>query len=235
MKKLLLITTLVATAITGASAQTVYKTIDSSEMTGGFVNVSELPSNGGAYVFGSAWAIADLCTTFPTSSSVVFSPNKINDPASFWYTPTGEPGSTGNKVIEASLYAESTGAFNGQTVQFDGTVTAFDLSSTYQGVGYTFRAFVMDFAPDYSSVVRQYSSISETGNFQVSLATISDPARHVQWGLVMEGPDVWPTDNAAQIASAGSVTVEAIPEPSTYALLGMTAAGLFAYRARRRK
>ena len=43
MKKLLLITTLVATAITGASAQTVYKTIDSTEMTGGFVNVYDLP------------------------------------------------------------------------------------------------------------------------------------------------------------------------------------------------
>jgi len=234
MKKLLLITTLIAAAITGASAQTVYKTIDSSELVNGYMNVFELPANGGGYAFGSGWGIADLKANFLTATNVTFSPNNIGDPNSYWYTPSGAPGSTGNKMMQANLYGQDD-TLTGKTIQFDGTVSAFNLSSTYQGVGYNFRAFVKDFAPDYSSSVDAYSDLGSTGNFQVSLATISDSARHVQWGLQMFGPDIWPTDNAAQIAEAGSVTVEAIPEPSTYALLGMTAAALFAYRARRRK
>ena len=234
MKKLLLITTLVAAAITGASAQTVYKTIDSSELVNGYMTVFDLPANGGAYQFGNPWGIADLNATFSTPTQVTFSPNTIGDPNSYWYTPSGQVGALGNKMMYANLYAESTGAYNGQTIQFDGTVSAFSLSTNSAGIPYVFKAFVKDFAPDFSSSVDAIYDIGATGNFQISLATINDPARHVQWGLQMIGPDIWPADTA-QIAAAGSATVEAIPEPSTYALLGMTAAGLFAYRARRRK
>jgi len=234
MKKLLLITTLVAAAITGASAQTVYKTIDSSELVNGYMTVFDLPANGGAFQFGNSWGIADLKATFPTATQVTFSPNTIGDPASYWYTPGGQVGALGNKMMYANLYAESTGAYNGQTIQFDGTVSAFSLSTNSAGIPYVFKAFVKDFAPDFSSSVDAIYDIGSTGNFQISLATINDPTRHVQWGLQMIGPDIWPADTA-QIAAAGSATVDAIPEPSTYALLGMTAAGLFAYRARRRK
>jgi len=233
MKKLLLITTLVAAAVTGASAQTVYKTIDSSEMVNGYMNVFNLPANGGGYQFGSSWGIADLKATFPTATQVTFSPNTVGDPDPYWYTPSGQVGALGNKMMYANQYAESQ-AYNGQTIQFDGTVSAFSLSTNSAGIPYVFKAFVKDFASDFSSSVDAIYDIGATGNFQISLATINDPARHVQWGLQMIGPDIWPADTA-QIAAAGSATVEAIPEPSTYALLGMTAAALFAYRARRRK
>lgn len=214
-----------------APAHAVDVTIDSAAMTNGYMNVFELPSNGGGYVFGSTWGVTDLSGTFPSSTSVIFSPNSINDPSSFWYTPSGGPGATGNKIMEANLYAQSTGGLSGQTVNFKGNVASFTLQTgTNANTDFTFRAFVRDFAPDFSSVVETVVPISGTGDFTASLATINDPARHVQYGLQMRGPCVWVTD----VAAKGSVTVNAVPEPSAYALLGTCGVVAAGWRRRRR-
>ena len=216
-----------------AAAQTTDVTIDSATMTNGYMNVFELPSNGGAYVFGSSWGVADLNATFPTSSTVNFTPNTIGDPAPFWYTPSGGPGATGNKIMEANLYAQpADGTLTNQTVRFQGNVSSFTLQTgTNPNTDYTFQAFIRDFAPDYGSVVEQSAAISSTGAFSVSLPTINDPTRHVQYGLQMKGADVWITD----VASKGSVTVSAVPEPSTYALLAFGGCAAAALRRRIRR
>lgn len=212
----------------GAGAADV--TIDSATMNNGYMNVFELPSNGGAYVFGSGWGIADLNATFPNSSTVTFTPNTIGDPASFWYTPSGGPGATGNKIMEANLYAQpADGTLSGQTITFKGNVSAFTLQTgTNPNTDFTFKAFIRDFAPDYSSVVETSIPITSTGEFSAVLATINDPARHVQYGLQMKGPDVWVTD----VAAKGSVTVTAVPEPSAWALgaTGLLVAGVLRRR-----
>ena len=49
------------------------------------------------------------------------------------------------------------------------------------------------------------------GPFSLSLATIHDPARHVQYGFETIGPDVWITDAAAK----GNVQIVGVPEPAT--------------------
>ena len=215
-----------------ASALAADVTIDSATLTLGYMNVSDLPSNGGAYQFGGAWGVADLNATFPTSSSVNFTPNTIGDPNPYWYTPAGGPGSTGNKIMEANLYNESTGVLNGQTVIFSGSVSSFTLQTgTNPNTDYTFKAFVRDFAPDYSSVVETLVPITSTGLFSATMATINDPTRHVQYGLQMKGANVWFTD----VASKGSVTVNAVPEPSTYALLAFGGCAAAALRRRIRR
>lgn len=215
-----------------APARAVDVTIDSATMTLGFMNVSNLPSNGGAPQFQSSWGIADLNATFPTPSTVNFTPNTIGDPNPYWYTPSGGPGATGNKIMEANLYAENTGGLAGQTINFKGNVTAFTLQTgTNPNTDYTFKAFIRDFAPDYSSVVETMIPITSTGEFAATLATINDPARHVQWGLQMKGANVWVTD----VASKGSVTVTAVPEPSTYAVLAFAGCAAAAIRRRVRR
>lgn len=207
-------------------------TIDSTSGTNGYMNVFNLPSQGGAYQFGSAWGVSDLSATYTNPTTVTFAPNSINDPNSYWYTPSGGPGATGNKIMEANLYAQNTGGLAGQTINFRGDVTSFTLQTgTNPDTDYTFKAFIRDFAPDFSSVVEQTATISSTGSFLVSLTAINDPARHVQWGLQMKGPDVWITD----VAGKGSVTVTAVPEPASLALLGVGGAAAVATGRRLRR
>jgi hypothetical protein len=233
MKKLLLALAVAAIGISGAPAQTIFKTINSAEMVNGYMNVFELPSNGGAYVFGSSWGIPDLNANFTSATNVVMSPNTIGDPNAFWYTPSGQNGALGNKIMEGNLYAQDD-LLAGSVIQFDGTVSAFNLTTNSAGIPYQLTAFIRDFAPDYSSVVEAVYNLSGTGNFQLSLDTIDDPARHVQWGIQIKGPNIWGTDST-QLATAGSASIEAIPEPSTYAMLALGAAGLGAHLFRRRR
>jgi hypothetical protein len=129
----------------------------------GFMNVFELPSNGGGFVFGSGWGTPDLCAVF-TGPTLTLSPNTIGDPATFWYIGGGGPGAPGNKIMNANFYQESTGLYTGQTVNFSGIVLANTLTSAH-----VTRAFVKDFAPDYSSSVSQFFTLNGPGAFNVSL------------------------------------------------------------------
>jgi hypothetical protein len=84
-------------------------------------------------------------------------------------------------------------------------------------------AFIKDFAPDYSSfnVVTTNLLASAPGVFSISMATVADPARHVQYGFLTVGPDVWVTDVApygnVQIAPVGPPPVAVIDYPTNNA------------------
>ncbi|MFM7243996.1 MAG: DUF1559 domain-containing protein [Planctomycetaceae bacterium] len=69
------------------------------------------------------------------------------------------------------------------------------------------KAFVRDFAADYSTFSYSEVPITSTGTFAVRLDAIDDPTRHVQWGLQTTGPDVWITE----LPSKGTVVVNAVP------------------------
>lgn len=180
-----------------ASHADVAVTVDPVTLANGFMNVFELPINGGGYVFGSPWGPADLTATW-SGSNVTLGPNSIGDPDPFWYIGGGAPGNPGNKTMEANLYAEPAGSLPGQTVTFSGTVTSNTLTSAHHAY-----AFVKDFAPDFSSFNLDVIELPTSGLFSVSLATVNDPARHVQWGFQMVGPNVWITDRGP----FGSVTI----------------------------
>jgi hypothetical protein len=164
----------------------------------GYMNVSELPANGGAYVFGSSWGTADLVATF-NGPVLTLAPNSVNDPNPFWYTPSGGPGSTGNKITEANMYVEPSGSLPGQSVTFTGNVLTNTLVDPYTSI-----AFIKDFAPDYSSWFSTTVPLTP-GVFSITLDTINDPARHVQYGFATTGPCVWITD----VGPKGTVTVTA--------------------------
>ena len=118
-------------------------TVDPAAPWIGFMNVFELPSNGGGYVFGSGWGTADLAAMF-SGPVLTLAPNTIGDPNPFWYTPSGGPGATGNKIMDANMYVEPAGSLPGQLVTFKGNVLSNSLVSPYTSV-----AFIKDFAPDY--------------------------------------------------------------------------------------
>jgi hypothetical protein len=191
-------------------------TVDQNAPWLGFINFFELPSNGGAYVFGSGWAVPDLVAVFDDpSSDLTLYPTPIGTSDSFWYVGgVGMPGAQGNKIAEANLYVEVTDGLGGQTVTFDGSVLSNTLVSPYTSV-----AFIKDFAPDYSSF--NVTSVPLTpGAFSISLATSGDPGRHVQYGFTTTGPNVFPTD----IQTKGNVVIATvIPEPASVLLAAMAA------------
>jgi hypothetical protein len=194
----------------------------------GYMNVFNIPQNGSAYQFGSSWGTADLCSSWP-GPILTLSPNTIGDPNSYWYTPSGGPGAIGNKIMDANLYVEQNGSFSGQTVTFSGNVLANTLfgHTDALGNGWTSVAFIKDFAPDYSSSVSATAPLS-AGLFSISLNTVNDPARHVQYGFETIGPDVWSTD----VAPFGSIQITAVPEPATLSLVGLGMLGLISGAAK---
>lgn len=210
-------------ALLGAavSAKAVTVGVDPSASWVGFMNVFNLPADGGGYQFGSSWGTADLCATF-SGPILTLTPNTIGDPNPYWYTPSGGPGATGNKIMDANMYVEQTGSLSGQLVTFTGNVLANTLVSPYTSV-----AFIKDFAPDYSSSVTITAPLVN-GVFSIDLATVNDPLRHVQFGFETIGPDVWVTD----VASKGFVQITAVPEPATFALVGLGSAALLIRRRR---
>lgn len=216
----------VAFLVAGSKSSAATYSVDPGAAWLGFMNVFNTGAAGygaagaGGYVFGGTWGTADLRATFagPTLS---LAPNTIGDPDPFWYTPAGGPGALGNKIMDASFYQEITGPLAGTTVTFTGDVLGNSLANgpvDAAGHGWTTIAFIKDFAPDYSSSVVTSVALP-AGVFSVSLATINDPLRHVQFGFETIGPDVW----AGDPLSFFSATINAVPvpEPATLALAGL--------------
>ena len=185
---------LLACAMSAGIAQAVTITLNGADPYVGYMNVFDLSNN---FQWGSSWGVADNTATF-SGNLLTLGPNSINDPNVYWYTPSGGPGAAGAKLMEANTYVEVTGPLAGQTVTFVGEVVANSLTAAHVA-----RVFIRDFAPDFSSVVEQAVPMPTSGNFSVTLATINDPARHVQYGFQVKGVDVWITDRAP----FGSVTV----------------------------
>lgn len=212
---------LLAGAACASGAQAVVLTVDNNQANYvGYMNVFELPSNGGGYVFGSGWGTSDLNSTF-TSNTITLSPNTIGDPNPFWYTPSGGPGAAGNKIMQANLYHEVTDTYSGQTVTFEGTV----LSNTFTSA-HVAKIFIRDFAADYSSSVDTFIDLT-VGNFSLSVNTVAGVGRHVQWGFQVTGVNVWATDTGPY----GTAVIASVPTPASLGLIG--AAGLLAARRRR--
>ena len=220
-----------------AKSEAVTYTVDPSATWLGFMNVFNVGGAGygmagaAAYQFGGGWGTPDLRATFagPTLS---LKANTIGDPNPYWYTPSGGPGSVGNKIMDASFYQEFNGPLAGQSVTFTGNVLANGLLGPVDGAGrgWTAVAFIKDFAPDFSSFVSTTAPLNSLGAFSINLTAINDVARHVQFGFEVIGPDVWAGDPLS-IPSV-DITATAVPEPTSMALAGLGAALLV---IRRRK
>ncbi len=162
-------------------------TVDPAAPWLGYMHVADLPANGGNYRFGGIWDTAELRASF-SGQTLRLSPNTINDPTPYWYVGGGAPGRPGNKIMTANMYVEKTGSLSGKNITFTGTVSSNTLTAAHVS-----RAFIRDFAPDYSS----FSTVTApmvNGAFSLNLVTIPGANRHVQYGFETTGVNVWATD-----------------------------------------
>jgi hypothetical protein len=186
---------LVACALFAGTAFAATVTVDPAQIVNGYMNVYDLSYN---YLWGSPWALGDLTAVY-SGSNLVLGPNSIGDANEYWYIGGGAPGNPGNKIMFADSYAQvDDGSLAGQSLTFTGTVLVSSLTSAHVA-----KAFVRDFAPDFSSFNQTIVDLPASGDFSVTLALVADPARHVQWGFEVIGACVWFTDRAP----FGTVTV----------------------------
>jgi hypothetical protein len=156
--------------------QTTTVTVNTADTWSGYMNVFDLSMN---YLWGSAWALADMKTTF-SGNEVEIKPNynayNASDP--YWAN-----GAAGNKIMEANSFVEST-SISGTTLQFDGTVISNTLAA-----GYTANAFikVLDPAQGYATIVNQTAPLPTGGTFNLSAMIPSSPGLIVQYGFVILG------------------------------------------------
>jgi len=221
--------TLILLAFGNVSKADVVVTVDPGAAWQGFMNVFELDRTGplparGNFVFPSGWGFNDLTASFDSNNCLVLGPNTIGDPDPFWYIGGGGPGALGNKWMDANGFVQNSNnpTFSGVNVTFAGIVKEDTLTANH-----TARAFIRDFAPDFSSF-NETSVVLDPGLFSITLATIGAAGRHVQYGFNFAGENVWVTDAPA----FGTVKVGAIPEPSSLALVGLFAVGAAVRRRR---
>lgn len=198
-------------------------TVNPAENWVGYMNVFALPSDGGGYMFGGSWGTADLPAVFGSGTLTLW-PNTNtydNNPGdAYWINPTT---GAGNKSLEANFFVEST-ALRGQTVNFSGTVQSNTLTQDYTAIAII---KVLDANSGYSVAFSDTAPLV-AGNFNLSLQ-IPDGGNYIpQYGFQVLGP------NAPSGHSFGNVVVTAVPEPSTWALVGgMFALGFVAVRRMR--
>lgn len=184
------------------TAQTV--TVDPAQMNLGYMNWSPVAGDAAGYGGSGAgtWALADLPAVFSGSTLTIAPNTNTYAPGNnYWVNADG----SGANLMDANVYAETTGVYVNTTLTFTFNVQANTLASPYTSV-----AFIKDFAPDYSSATASTLALTP-GVHSLSLLTSANPGDHVQYGFATDGPDA----NPATAAALGTVVVSSVTQTST--------------------
>jgi hypothetical protein len=216
----------------------------------GYMNVFENAAGSqGAYAFGSGWGVSDLKTTISNSNAgtiagdqLVLQPNfnaytdslGANNAARAYWTNSSDggatPGPLGNKWMNASTYSE-TASLAVPSYTLAGTVTSNSLNTGL----YTAKAFIKVLDPNngFATMLDDSVTLPASGPFVVTSNLSLYQGLLLQVGFSMDGLNANPAD-AVSYGSVG-VSINAVPEPSTCALLAIGTCGAIALRRRVRR
>jgi len=160
----------------------------------GYANVFETIANGGAFVFGSGWGVADLKSVVdPGAGSVTIKPNfntyadNPGDP--FWIDPaTG----LGNKQFEGNTYLENNTNLIGSELTFTGGVASNTLDPSYVAI-----AFIKVFNADFSVLKFETTPLVAGQDFSVIYTNVEPEDTTIQYGYQVVGLNANPENEAA--------------------------------------
>ena len=179
---------------------------DANATWNGYMNVFELPENGGGYVFGQPWGVPELSAIFtPSVNNVKLLPNTNtyaeNPTDGFWVNQTT---GAGNKNMEAITFIEPGAGANDNDLAFGGNVVGNTLDAAYSA-----KYFIKALDPNngFADVFNGSKTfdLPASGTFSVSATAAELPAGLiVQYGFVMVGPNADP----ATAGALGSVVID---------------------------
>ena len=202
---------------------------------------------GSGFIFGSSWGLSDVRTTIENDAAgttigdqLRLEPNYNTYAASVVLTPPDRafwtnssdggatPGPLGNKFMEANTFFE-TASIVAPSVNFSGTVDSYTLAGEFTAV-----AFIKVLNPGngYSIDVFETFNLNSGAQFSLNADLSNHAGKILQLGYAVYGTNANPANTVAN--GSVLVTVTAIPEPSSFALIGAGAA-LFAASSRRRR
>lgn len=153
------------------------------------MNWFNLPSQGGAYVAGSAWGVGALTSyynpTNPPYATLTLLPctNVWETSDTYWVQADGV---SPNKNMDASYYVQND-VLEGQNLTFSGYCVTNTFASPY-----TSTVFIKEFDSSYN-VINSATTTAVSGQpFSISLQTGS--GAHIQYGFETIGPDCNPTN-----------------------------------------
>lgn len=172
-----------------------------------YMNVFDLPQDGGAYQFGSPWALPDVKSTANLSTNTLTLQPNFNlyatDPTDpYWVNQTTMEG---NKRMEGVTFVEPGASYNGVDLTFHGRVLSHTLDTAYQA---QFFIKALDSLNGYSDALggAKVFDLPTSGNFTVSVTGAEIPSGLiVQYGYLINGRNASPLNEAA----LGSVVIGA--------------------------
>ena len=180
----------------------------------GFVNVFNLPSNGGGYQFGSSWAPAALTVYYdqPTQPynnlTIIANTNTYAPGNPYWTNPDG----SGNETVDASYYVQND-SLEGQNLVFSGNC----INNTF-AAPYTSTVFIKEFDVNYNVINSAVTTAVSGQPFSISLQTGS--GSHIQYGFETIGPDA----NPATVYNLGDAVYQVQYPPIELSTLNSQAA-----------